>query len=63
MKKRLIISFLALTLISMLLMPFGSFNPLEIGFYSSILFSGLWTLIMFIYFKKFHKNSEKGNSR
>ncbi len=59
MKKRLLICFISLTLFSMLIMPFGSYNPLKIGFYASILFAGFWTVVMFFYFSRVHKNIER----
>lgn len=41
----------------MFIMPFGSYNPLQFGFYASIFTAALWTLIMAWYFNKYHTNT------
>lgn len=54
---RLLVSFISMSIIYMFIMPFGSYNPLQFGFYASIFTAALWTLIMAWYFNKYHTNT------
>ncbi len=60
---RLIVSFISMSIIYMFIMPFGSYNPLQFGFYASIFTAALWTLIMGWYFNKYHKDATSAKNR
>lgn len=57
-KSRLIIGLITFTLIMMWLAPFGSFNPMNQGFYLSILSGLVWTLILGVLLNRFQGKSE-----
>jgi hypothetical protein len=59
LKKRFIIASIGYTLFMMWLSPNGSFNPLNVGFYSSILGGIIWYLLTYNGFKLIMRKHQK----
>jgi hypothetical protein len=59
LKKRFIISSVAWTLLMMWLGPYGSFNPSEVGFYTSIMAGFMLYFLTYYPFKYLLKKQHK----
>lgn len=57
-KIRLVVGFFFQTILFMALAPLGSFNPQDVGFWTSILGATITTTLLYFGFKKYAKYEE-----